>query len=80
MSDPLHATPIDGQDAVALLNASVPVGWAPRQHLVDLQQESLQLSLTLYRSLVKVKVTLLPTTSRSVHLGFEPRLGLMTRC
>jgi hypothetical protein len=28
----------------------------------------------------KVKVTLRPTTSRSVRLGFEPRLGLMTRC
>jgi hypothetical protein len=30
--------------------------------------------------LTKVKVTLRPTTSRSVRLGFEPRLGLMTRC
>jgi hypothetical protein len=29
---------------------------------------------------VKVKVTLRPTTSRSVRLGFEPRLGLMIRC
>jgi hypothetical protein len=27
----------------------------------------------------KVKVTLRPTTSRSVRLGFEPHLGLMTR-
>jgi hypothetical protein len=31
-------------------------------------------------SLVKFKVTLQPTTSRSVRLGFEPRLRLMTRC
>jgi hypothetical protein len=29
---------------------------------------------------VKVEVTLRPTTSRSVRLGFEPCLGLMTRC
>jgi hypothetical protein len=28
----------------------------------------------------EVKVTLRPTSSRSVRLGFEPRLGLMTRC
>jgi hypothetical protein len=28
---------------------------------------------------VKVKVTLRPTTNRSVRLGFEPHLGLMTR-
>jgi hypothetical protein len=34
----------------------------------------------LYPQALKVKVTLRPTTSRSVRLGFEPRLGLMTRC
>jgi hypothetical protein len=28
----------------------------------------------------QVKVTLRPTISRSVRLGFEPHLGLMTRC
>jgi hypothetical protein len=28
----------------------------------------------------QVKVTLRPTTSRPVRLGFEPRLGHMTRC
>jgi hypothetical protein len=27
-----------------------------------------------------LKVTLRPTTSRSVRLGFGPHLGLMTRC
>jgi hypothetical protein len=29
---------------------------------------------------VRVRVALRPTVSRSVSLGVEPRLGLMTRC
>jgi hypothetical protein len=33
----------------------------------------------LLTSYPKVKVTLRPTISRSVRLGFEARLGLMTR-
>lgn len=37
MSDPLHATPIDGEDAVTLLDAPIPVSWTARQHLVNLQ-------------------------------------------
>jgi hypothetical protein len=37
-------------------------------------------SRLLFTDRCQVKVTLRPTTSRSVRLGFEPRLGLMTRC
>jgi hypothetical protein len=47
---------------------------------------SLIASLTRARSkqlhlfaILKIKVTLRPTTSRSVRLGFQPHLGLMTR-
>jgi hypothetical protein len=32
------------------------------------------------QSVSRVRVTLRPTASRSVSLGVEPRLGLMTRC